>query len=575
MDTELLRFPNPGSDIDSFIRIYCQLFNSLFERQPFGLDDISRVLIENNLATSSGYMGKEALARSTRSDRSRDPLYNQSKMYSELYRVLGWLHSMPESRLNYRLTLLGKYLSEAFDPKALAIESILGMAYPSPVIEVRGSQKLRPFLTILKTFKNLDNILLRDEMILGPMSLIDDRDDDEFEKMIEKIKNIRGESKKLKIALVKASKERNISINTMHNYTRFPIAVLKWSGWAEAVRVKGVYDRSVQGMQLMDEGIEISNKLNDVVDLRLEDFEEHEQSFMSEVSKYSFYKSMERAGFDISPVQRIIDTASATIEKDGFFKEILNKPVLFSPYQELPLGFIDENIPELSLPFEEFKKGLATPEIKENDESPNIETSITLITVDNENTKTSGFLEELRSIYEVTKNVDKSIKHLMESHCNDNQSEFYPLIGEILTYLNLNCEISRPGVNYQRYDAIIIDGSESIPIEIKSPGEEKLISLKAVRQALENKVILLSRKFYSTKHETSSLVIGYELPNDRSDVCLMVNDIYNTFGFNIGIIDFRNLLLMSLKKLINNLGPSKSELNDLKGIINVNIPEAS
>jgi len=88
----MIRFANPGSDISSFIRIYVELFESLRDKKSFDLDDITAALIERNLVTSYGYMGQEALTRSNREDRSRDPLYNQSKMYSELYKVLEWLH---------------------------------------------------------------------------------------------------------------------------------------------------------------------------------------------------------------------------------------------------------------------------------------------------------------------------------------------------------------------------------------------------------------------------------------------------------------------------------------------------
>jgi hypothetical protein len=103
----MLRIPNPGSDIDSFIRIYLELYDALADFYTFDLDDMSRTLVERNLATSSGFMGEEALSRSTRDDRSRDPLYNQSKMYSELLKVLGWIHPTKESALRFRVTFLG------------------------------------------------------------------------------------------------------------------------------------------------------------------------------------------------------------------------------------------------------------------------------------------------------------------------------------------------------------------------------------------------------------------------------------------------------------------------------------
>ena len=76
----MIRFPNPGSDINSFIRIFIELFEALEDKDTFDLDEFTAVLIDRQLATSCGYTGQQALTRSTRKDRSRDPLYNQSKM---------------------------------------------------------------------------------------------------------------------------------------------------------------------------------------------------------------------------------------------------------------------------------------------------------------------------------------------------------------------------------------------------------------------------------------------------------------------------------------------------------------
>ncbi|MES2143060.1 MAG: hypothetical protein V4516_01585 [Pseudomonadota bacterium] len=58
--------------------------------------DMPRGLQNPLLRDPLSYMGEEAVARSTRADRSRDPLYNQLKMYAELFRTLGWLHPCPQ-----------------------------------------------------------------------------------------------------------------------------------------------------------------------------------------------------------------------------------------------------------------------------------------------------------------------------------------------------------------------------------------------------------------------------------------------------------------------------------------------
>ncbi|MCZ4088756.1 hypothetical protein [Sinorhizobium psoraleae] len=135
----MLRFPNPGSTIENFVSVY----GAAFERQngrTVDLDDIVAAVVAANLATSSGYMGEEAVARSTRADRSRDPLYNQLKMYAELFRTLGWLHPTPQSALNFKFTLLGEQVVAAGrDFGALLEECVMGIVYPTPILTVKGT----------------------------------------------------------------------------------------------------------------------------------------------------------------------------------------------------------------------------------------------------------------------------------------------------------------------------------------------------------------------------------------------------------------------------------------------------
>ena len=121
--------------------------------------------------------------------------------------------------------------------------------------------------------------------------------------------------------------------------------------------------------------------------------------------------------------------------------------------------------------------------------------------------------------------------------------EFYDIIGLILKHIGFkNAHVSRGGDVNNRMDAIIIDDENSIPIEIKSPGESKEINIKSIRQACEKKVIILSRKFYQTTNDTTSLAIAFRYPPERSDVYELIDDIKNAYNFNIGIIDIDDLL---------------------------------
>ena len=90
----IFRFSNAVSDIGKFISTYKQLYYHFVEYtnegKYFNHDDAAKFLALNGLATSLGAVGKEAFNRSTRDDKSRDPLYNQHKSYSEMFRMLGW-----------------------------------------------------------------------------------------------------------------------------------------------------------------------------------------------------------------------------------------------------------------------------------------------------------------------------------------------------------------------------------------------------------------------------------------------------------------------------------------------------
>src|SRR3712207_1283910 len=91
-------------------------------------------------------------------------------------------------------------------------------------------------------------------------------------------------------------------------------------------------------------------------------------------------------------------------------------------------------------------------------------------------------------------------------------------------------------------DVMIPDDHYSIPVEVKSPTEEEMLSVKAIRQAVENKVLLLARKPYKTTFEVSSFACGFKLPNDRSDVYKLIEEIYKTYGISVAIVDMASLI---------------------------------
>ncbi len=563
----MLRMPNPGADIDSFLRIYQELFEALRERVTFDLDDMTKVLIERNLATSSGYMGEEALRRSFNRDRSRDPLYNQAKMYSELYKVLGWLHPTPESALIFRFTYLGAHVVAARrDSAAIFKESILGMAYPNAILSVKGNQILRPFATVLRTMAALDGLLSRDEMIVGPLSLEDDRNQSQFDAMTTELKSIRKGQTNLNARLGAISHERNIKLTTMGNYTRFPLAVMKWTGWASSERRREYYGQSIPFLVLTDDGRQATEHIESCLDIRAADIEALDEQAKASVIRVAFYQMLERAGFEVESVRNLFsDDLAQIISLYGSAR-----PLMFSPCQELEPEYVDPMFPRVSgTKVEESSKldPLDTQAIM-----PQLVSEVSLSTSANSNGVQTD--TELVSLFadaaeQAANDLGQIAEHLAEQCREFNQEEFYPFVARLFSALGYRCKLSRRGGNYQRYDAMIVDADQSIPIEIKSPGEEEHLSVKAVRQALENKIVLLSRKSCPTQRDTTSLVVGYNLPNDRSEVASLVADIYEAFGLIIGVIDIQSLLRLVAAEVLQRKHHIPEELRTLHGIIRV------
>jgi hypothetical protein len=564
----MLRVPNPGSDIDSFIGIYQELFEALRERASFDLDDMSRVLVERNLATSSGYMGEEALLRSFNRDRSRDPIYNQAKMYSELYKVLGWLHPTPESALRFRFTYLGAHVAAARrDPAAMFRECIVGMAYPNAVLNVRGNHVLRPFATTLRTMAELDGLLHRDEMIVGPLSLGDDRDQGEFDAMIAELESLRRDSSHLGAKLSEVSQQRGISTTTMRNYTRFPIAVIKWLGWARSERRRDYCGKSTPFLVLTSKGEQEIRTIASCQDVRATDVRDAGEEAKAAIVRASFYQMLGRAGFDVETVQGQI--ASDLAIAQPFLKDT-TRPLLFSPFQELDPQYLAEQFPKVSGVKVSEPSRLRATDISLG--QPQIVSEVSLLG----SPERAGVQADRRlvSLFEdaaarVGDDPRRVADYIAATQQDLNQDQFYPLVAQLFSALGYQCEYSRPGVNSQRWDAMIVDPKHSIPIEIKSPGEEEYLSVKAVRQALENKVILLSRKSFATEPSTTSLVVGFNPPNDRSQVASLVADIREAFGIVIGVIDLRSLLFLAAARVLHGKSHNVDDLRTLHGIIKV------
>lgn len=175
------------------------------------------------------------------------------------------------------------------------------------------------------------------------------------------------------------------------------------------------------------------------------------------------------------------------------------------------------------------------------------------------------FQEFAETLPLISENKDLIIKNAIIRTALYDKYLFYPMIGKIFGLLGYNASVTRDGDTNNRSDAFLEDTTHSIPIEIKSPTEVEYVNNKSIRQALENKIILLSRKFHPTTRETTSLALGFTYPADRSGVFDLVEDIYNAYGLNIGVMSFEDLLRILWDAVIEDIPFDKVRITFLKG----------
>lgn len=553
----MLRIPNPISDLTEVVKIYCDIFPILKAYKDFELDVVSKALIEKSDVTSQGAIGIEALERSTRLDRSRDPIYNQSKALCELYRLLGWLQSTT-AQTKYIATYLGEALVNASNKDDVVEECLIGLSYPNECVEVKADTNLRPFKSILY-YINKNTTLSRDEIIYGVLNIDDDTNMSELETLSSNMIEFRKTKNGLKNELIKIGKEINIKYDpTMGNYTRFPISAIKWANFGE--KKNNTY-------YVTQEAKNKYNELKDSQDFRLKDFNKLKKEEKKHLVTYSHLKMLQ--GFGLQIDEHKLRESYRFLVDNGIIK---NKNILFSPFQLLSYDTIKDISPDLI--FQDAKQYVhldLTDEAKQLSVREELRLKVNIESKNRDISKISSLeiYREILSLLTKTKSSEKTVSTLYKKYENANKDVFYPLVADLLCIIGFNCKVSRGGQNYERADAIIIDEKYSIPIEIKSPGEELEISVKAIRQALENKIIFLSRQQYKTDYETTSLAIGYNSPNIRSEVFELIEDIYKSFKFNICVLNFTDLLIMAVSVINSGKEITIENFRTLKGVCNV------
>lgn len=571
----MIRFRNPGTQYSTQIQVIKHLYEKLHDQSFFTLEDMAVVIAQSKLMTAYGYVGDDALRLSNTDQESMNSALMNAKMYAEVFRMLGWVTPYDE-KASYPLvfTYIGIHMAlSKGDAGKLYEQCVLGINNPTELADkVHYDEKLRFFKCALRSFIDLDGIMYKHELCLGPMS-VNDIHESEYKAMIKKIKGIRGNHQRLTEAFKELADSLGMKTTPVDNCTRLPIAFMKNCGWIESVSDKTLYNKTMSCLKITPHGIETYERIKDYHDLRLDEFNTYSSKQKEALIRLGTYSMLIEAGYNL---ENVADRISE--DKKVCSSILKGKDLLFSPCQTLRRTLVESalgihlgegtysirKIDNYGSEVREREAIYFTNRIYLNLQD---EAAIELL----KDPEDIEFLQKVENLQNKGFASKEIVEELFKHYIKATQTTFYPLIATLFKIMGFNCSISRPGDNGARWDAIIDDPIRSIPIEIKSPTEEQFLSIKAIRQALENKIILLSRGTHATSPDTSTLAIGYYMPNERAEVVRLISDFKETYGYKIGVLDLKSLLSLSISILVDGKGFDKEMIYSLEGLVNADI----
>ncbi|WP_369713024.1 hypothetical protein AB8B23_00790 [Leptotrichia sp. HSP-342] len=560
----MIKFRNPVSDMDIVIKVFKGLFSEFSNVDFFDLDNIAEYFARENLASSSGYTGNEALKRSySISDDSRKSMKMQAKSYTELYRFLGWIFSADNAALKFSFTYLGMHIAlSGKASKELFEQCLLGVIYPNQILNVKFDDTNKPFVSMLLFAESLDNKIHRDEIIIGPMNLKNALDKHEFDSKINKIKELRKTASiaSLNQEIQKISDENKMQTTSVRNLTRFVISALVYTGWFDKKNLS-VYGKKAPFLLLTKKGTEVINLIKRSIDIYGGQFQTLNLD-QELVSRFAFLNMLEAANFDVKT-----DLLKYQMFKDTLVSKFNKERILFSPFQYFSSSELLKIFPETLMQSQNshIESNISNEHYQEIQLYTTLKNTYFIKETDSHHDKTKRFLLNKMS---TKPNNQSAIKLFLDEIEIMKQKDFYPLVANLLGIIFNRKAFAPPaGNNNLRYDVIIPDECCSIPVEVKSPTEEKMLSIKAIRQALENKVLLLARKPFKTEYDTSSFAIGFNIPNTRSDAYKLIDEIHQTYGINIAIMDMEELISAAFYCSKSNKHFDISEFKNKKGVI--------
>ena len=175
--------------------------------------------------------------------------------------------------------------------------------------------------------------LSRDEMIAGPLSAPTDRNPGSVGDMMDIVLSMRESHQASHQALSRVAQGKGVAINTLKNYTRWPIALMRDCGWTIKIRLPFPQGgRSFEAHQLTHLGQKLAHRLTESTDIRVDQVDDLPFDAKAAFCKHAHYSLLARADFDLKPVRDTLEQIKPALKKAHDLLGIdHDRHVLFSP----------------------------------------------------------------------------------------------------------------------------------------------------------------------------------------------------------------------------------------------------
>ncbi len=297
----MLRFRNPGTQYSTQVQVIKQLYNSLGSQAYFTLEDMAIVIAQGKLMTAYGYAGDDALRLSNTDQESMNSALMNAKMYAEVFRMLGWVTPYGEKSYPLVFTYIGIHVAlSKGDCSRLYEQCVLGINNPTELTDrMSYDEKVRFFKCALRSFIDLGGVMYKHELCLGPMS-VNDENEIEYQAMIKKISELRGNYQNLKTAFSDLADSLGMKTTPVDNCTRLPIAFMKSCNFVESYTTRELYNKSLSCLKITQHGIDTYNAIREMKDLRLDEFKSYGKDIQMALIRLGIYSMLERSGYGLS-----------------------------------------------------------------------------------------------------------------------------------------------------------------------------------------------------------------------------------------------------------------------------------